>query len=209
MELSFSMRFFARDALCYVLSKLLQDFFIFCAKKLQIVKKERNRCAVLREKTRGPKGPQCGPLGLKGLISFSGCSFEVLEKLIKCYKVDVHVPDTEGDTAMHIACRDQYTPEKLSVVKILLQNGFNPHTLNYHGLKATANDQMRGLLLNQACRLYKPDDRSSWARREPSASANQPQTIAKKTDVRDKPAVEKKIEEKVRFFILCFLLLNI
>ena len=62
------MRFFARDALCYVLSKLLQDFFIFRAKKLQIVKKVRDRYAVLWEITKGPKGPQCGPLGLKGLI---------------------------------------------------------------------------------------------------------------------------------------------
>ena len=70
LELSFSMRFFAHDALCYVFLKLLQDFSIFPAKKLQIVKKVRNRSAVLWEKTRGTEEPQCGAVGLKGLNMF-------------------------------------------------------------------------------------------------------------------------------------------
>ena len=61
------MWFFAHNALCYVFLKLFQDFSIFPAKKLQIVKKVRNHSAVLCEKTRGTEELQCGVVELKGL----------------------------------------------------------------------------------------------------------------------------------------------
>ena len=57
------MRFFAHGALCYVLLKLLQDFFIFRAKKLQIVKKTRVlQCSPLG-KNDGSKGVAVQPPG--------------------------------------------------------------------------------------------------------------------------------------------------
>ncbi|XP_066919691.1 uncharacterized protein [Clytia hemisphaerica] len=125
-------------------------------------------------------------------------SFEMLEKLIKFYKVDVHLQDQDGNTAIHIACQDPCTQAKLYVVKTLLQNGFNPHTLNKHGLKASANDQMRGPLLNQACQLYKHSKQSSFGRREPSASSHQSQNAAKITEITGRPANETKIEENTQ-----------
>ena len=94
----------------------------------------------------------------------------MLLQLVKKYlsKHDLYKTDPAGETALHIACFGVCTNEKLSVVRILLENEFNPHTLNYNGEKAhhlLKNDK-RWTLLQQACRVVSQN--SSWGHQEKS-----------------------------------------
>ena len=84
-------------------------------------------------------------------------------------KKDLYKTDLEGETALHIACFGEYTDEKLSVVRILLENYFNPHTLNYNGEKANLSQRdndKRFILLQQACRVSQ-----SWNHQPPANNA--------------------------------------
>ena len=83
---------------------------------------------------------------------------KVLEKLIKKYLSDHDLlkTDTDGESPLHIACFGECTDEKLSVIRILVENGLNPHTLNCKGEKPQSSlhhkKDKRMILLQQACR---------------------------------------------------------
>ena len=128
---------------------------------------------------------------------------KVLIHLIKNYlKEDLYKTDFGGETALHIACYGDYTDEKLSVVKILLENNFNPHTLNYNGEKANpssrSNDR-RCVLLQNACHSKQS---LSW-NHQPPASNYSPvfggarnQDPVKETPVKSQPKV-KRVDKNI------------
>ena len=115
----------------------------------------------------------------------------VLDLLLKYLsKREKHLPDPEGDTALHIACFSELTYQKYQIVETLLKNGCDPSVKSYHGY--TAFDVIDKPYVDERWNLL-----LAFSKKKESTSAWE---IPKKTIPKEQP-IPKEQQIEVGFII--------